>query len=102
MDEMDGTSFSAPIVTGIALLMNQAAGKPLETEKLKEILKNNTYKLEDTPQFQQGAGGVDPTKAVEAAKKERVSASFGEFLNSVGSLFGPDVKKDPVAAPPKK
>jgi subtilisin family serine protease len=102
MDEMDGTSFSAPIVTGIALLMNQAAGKPLETEKLKEILKNNTYKLEDTPQFQQGAGGVDPAKAVDAARKERVSASFGEFLNSIGSLFGPDAKKEALAAPPKK
>lgn len=97
LDEMDGTSFSAPITAATLLLVNQAAGKPLETEAVKQLLAKTAYQLEDTPKFQQGPGGLDAVKAVEAAKNMRVSDDFNKFMESLGSYL--KMKEQPMAKP---
>jgi HEAT repeat protein len=87
LDEMDGTSFSAPITAGTLLLMEQAHGKPLETEAIKKILSGTAYQLKDVPQFQQGNGGLDPVKAVEAAQNSKLGNDFNQFLDSLGAYL---------------
>lgn len=97
IDEMDGTSFSAPITAATLLLMQQAHGKPMETEMIKQILAKTAYKLSDTPQFQQGNGGLDAVKAVEASKNSKLASDFNQFLDSLSSYL--KLKEIPVASP---
>lgn len=83
LDEADGTSFSAPITAAVILLMNQVHGKSMETEAVRKILGESAYPLTGTPSFKQGAGALDPVRAIEASQHGKVNKDFNEFLNSL-------------------
>lgn len=76
--------------------MEQAHGKPLETEAIKKILSGTAYQLKDVPQFQQGNGGLDPVKAVEAAQNSKLGNDFNQFLDSLGAYL--KLKEKPSSA----
>ena len=63
---VDGTSMSAPIVSGIAAQMLEA-NPSLKPAKVKEILMMTADPLNDAPAERQGAGTVNAGRAVAAA-----------------------------------
>ncbi|WP_129688900.1 S8 family serine peptidase [Gottfriedia acidiceleris] len=71
-ERMSGTSMATPNVTGIAALLLQA--KPnLNPEDIKTILMNTAVPLNGTYSvFEQGAGRVDPYKAIHSTMEFQV------------------------------
>ncbi len=69
MDEMDGTSFSAPITAAALLLMQQVYGGPIPPHLAEEIFRKSSVPLEDTPRFMQGPGQLDIHRAIEEVRK---------------------------------
>jgi len=62
-----GTSIAAPQVTATIALM-LAQNKNMSFQQVKETLQSNTTVIANTPKEAQGAGIVQPVKAIEAAK----------------------------------
>lgn len=74
----DGTSFAAPIVSGIVAQMLEINPK-LTPTKVKEMLCQTARKLPDVPAERQGAGVVNPVHALKIARntyKPKVSIFF--------------------------
>jgi len=71
---VDGTSFAAPIVSAIAAQMLEACGS-LGPADLREGLRSTCRPLDGVPVARQGAGVVQPRRAVEwaIARRPRVS-----------------------------
>jgi hypothetical protein len=88
--EADGTSFSAPVTAAVALLMSQAAGRPLDTEQFKKIMADTAYQLNDGVD---GAGALDAVKAVQAAQRLGVNQDFNKLLERLGVIM--DTEKLP-------
>jgi len=63
----DGTSFAAPIVSGIVAQMLEANPK-LSPSKIKEILCQTARKLPNVPAERQGAGVVHPVHALKSVR----------------------------------
>lgn len=63
---VDGTSFSAPFVTGLVALMYQA-NPNIKPDQVKSILKETATVLNEVPLYMQGSGEVNPLKAVVEA-----------------------------------
>ncbi|MCV5168969.1 S8 family peptidase, partial [Escherichia coli] len=66
---VDGTSFSAPIVSSLAAQMLEA-NPDLTPQKLKRILIRTAERLPAYEVDRQGWGVIDPRRAVEAAVAE--------------------------------
>ncbi len=67
----DGTSFAAPIVSGVIAQMLEA-NPGLTPAGVREILLNTARKLENEPVERQGYGVVHPLSAVYAAEKSHL------------------------------
>ena len=67
---VDGTSFAAPIVSGLAAQMLEANSQ-LSPQRLKRILIDTARRIPHVPVDQQGWGVVDPRRAVLAALRAR-------------------------------
>ncbi|MEW5820571.1 MAG: HEAT repeat domain-containing protein [Cyanobacteriota bacterium] len=65
---VDGTSFATPFVSGLVALMYQV-NPNIKPEEVREILKSTATKLDNEPPNMQGAGEVNPIKAVIASLK---------------------------------
>lgn len=66
--EIQGTSFSAPLVSGtIGLMLEQ--NRDLTFAKIREILRKSTTAIDGVPVNQQGAGVLNVTQAVLAARR---------------------------------
>lgn len=63
---VDGTSVSAAIVSALVAQMIEA-NPALTPEQIKTILKETARPLVSVPREQQGAGAIDPARAVQAA-----------------------------------
>jgi serine protease AprX len=63
---VDGTSFAAPITTGIVAQMLEA-NSSLTPTQIKKILCDTAEAIEDISMERQGAGVIDAAKAVNAA-----------------------------------
>ncbi|MGD9581221.1 MAG: HEAT repeat domain-containing protein, partial [Vampirovibrionia bacterium] len=63
---VDGTSFAAPFVAGLASLMYQVI-PDITPDQVLTILKDTSDKLNDIPLYMQGAGQVNPLYAVVKA-----------------------------------
>src|SRR5690606_29908431 len=64
---VDGTSFSAPIVSSLAAQMLEA-NPDLTPQKIKRILIDTAERLPGIEIDRQGWGVIDPRRAVEAAQ----------------------------------
>lgn len=64
----DGTSFAAPIVSGIVAQMLEA-NPDLTPQKIKAVLSKTARSLPNVPSERQGAGVVHALNAVKAVKK---------------------------------
>jgi HEAT repeat protein len=81
-DEADGTSFSAPVTSGTALLMNNAHGKSFDTKDLIKIMQETSYQLTDAQP--EGPGALDITRTVLDAQKRGLQADFNNLLDRMG------------------
>jgi serine protease AprX len=63
---VDGTSVSAAIVSGVVAQMIEA-NPSLTPAQIKSILVNSAHPLNGVPSAQQGAGAIDPARAVQVA-----------------------------------
>ncbi len=66
---VDGTSVSAAIVSGVAAQMLEA-NPGLTPERIRAIFVETAHPLAGVPQAQQGAGAIDPARAIQAALEE--------------------------------
>jgi serine protease AprX len=66
---VDGTSFAAPLVAGIAACMMQS-NPTLTPNLIRDSLTTTAHRLPDLPRERQGAGAVHAGRAVAAALRE--------------------------------
>lgn len=69
---VDGTSVSAAIVSAVVAQMLEA-NSGLTPAQIRAILIDTAYPLANMPLAQQGAGAIDPARAVRAAMRNEVS-----------------------------
>jgi serine protease AprX len=65
---VDGTSFASPIVASVAAQMIEAH-PALRPHEIKRILMTTARRLPQVEADRQGAGVIDPRRAVEAARR---------------------------------
>ena len=80
-ERMSGTSMATPEVAGIAALLLQAHPY-LQPEDVKSILMNTADPLSKTYSvFEEGAGRVDPEKAIESTMEIKVKENTPTIIN---------------------
>ncbi|PEJ59027.1 hypothetical protein CN692_05990 [Bacillus sp. AFS002410] len=80
-ERMSGTSMATPNVTGISALLLQA-NRDLQPEDIKSILMNTADPLSNSYSvFEQGAGRVDPYKAIHSTIEIKVKESTPMIKN---------------------
>jgi serine protease len=84
---MTGTSMATPMVTGVIALAQSVAPTPLSVAEMRTLLQQNAQPFPKTPDQPIGAGIVDATATVAAAKSGKipVAADFtcSEWTNSM-------------------
>ena len=71
-----GTSIAAPFVSGVIALVQSVAPKPLTPSEMRALLMQTAHAFgPEKPNFPLGAGVVDATAAVVAAKSGKIPAT---------------------------
>lgn len=72
---LDGTSQAAPMVSGVAALVQSIAPKPLTVAEMRALIQQNVQPFTKTPDQPIGPGILDATATVKAAKAGKIPAA---------------------------
>lgn len=72
---LDGTSQAAPMVSGVAALVQSIAPKPLTVAEMRALMQQNVQPFTQKPDQPIGAGILDATATVKAAKAGKIPAA---------------------------
>ncbi|MCC8363468.1 S8 family serine peptidase [Lysobacter sp. A6] len=79
-EDLQGTSFSAPMVSAVAAMMQSAASKTLTPARIETLLKESARPFPSTPDKPIGAGILDATAAVSYAMHETYETLNGAYV----------------------
>jgi serine protease len=72
---MSGTSMSAPLVSGVVALAQSVAPTPLTAPEMRTLIQQNAQRFPPTLDYPLGAGILDATATVTAAKSGKIPAA---------------------------